>query len=62
MDDHVDLIDDALDTLVRLLGLQLQLKDESVYLVHHQAELDLQKQPTAVCFSWSIIAALQRTC
>ena len=42
MHNHVDLSDDALDPLVGLLRLQLQLQDQPVDFVHHKAKLDLQ--------------------
>lgn len=39
-DDDVDVLHDALEGLVELLGLQLQLQQGPVHLVHHQDGLD----------------------
>ena len=39
-DDDVDVLHDALEGLVEVLGLQLQLQQGAVHLVHHQDGLD----------------------
>lgn len=39
-DDDVDVLHDALEGLIELLGLQLQLQQSPVHLVHHEHRLD----------------------
>lgn len=39
-DDDVDVLDDTLEGLIQVLGLQLQLEQGAIHLVHEQDRLD----------------------